>query len=70
LTKEMEQKINPDRTLAFDKATAEDLIQHPQARDLAFWYTLTEDDRTIVYDKLVECITIQNGQVTSVKLRV
>lgn len=70
LLKQIEQKTNPDRTLAFDKATAEDLIQHPQARDLAFWYTLTEDDRNIVYDKLVECITIQNGQVTAVKLRV
>jgi DNA invertase Pin-like site-specific DNA recombinase len=70
LLKQIEQKTNPDRTLTFDQATAEDLIQHPQARDLAFWYTLTEDERNIVYEKLVDRITIQNGQATAVKLRV
>jgi site-specific DNA recombinase len=70
LVKQIQEKTNPNRTLAFDKATAEDLIRHPQARDLAFWYTLTEDDRNVVYDKLVERITIQDGQITAVKLRV
>jgi DNA invertase Pin-like site-specific DNA recombinase len=70
LAKQIQQKSNPNRVLAFDKATAKELIQHPQTRDLAFWYTLTDDDRSIVYNKLVDCITIQAGQVTAVKLHV
>lgn len=70
LFQQIEVKVNPTRAIAFDQATAENLIQHPQSRDLAFWYTLTEDDRNIIYEKLVDRITIQDGQVTAVKLNV
>ena len=70
LEQELAEKLNPDRTLAFIQATAEHIICHPQARELAFWYTLSKSERTVIYDKLVSHVTVSAGKVISVTLKI
>ncbi|MEP1079316.1 recombinase family protein [Leptolyngbya sp. PL-A3] len=71
MEQELAEKLNPNRTLAFTQATAEYIINHPQAKELAFWYTLSKAERTVIYDRLVERATVSSaGQVISVTLHI
>lgn len=71
MKRELAEQLNPDRTLAFIQATAEHIINHPQAKELAFWYTLSERERTEIYDKLIKSVTVSPaGQVIEVTLKI
>jgi hypothetical protein len=44
-------------------------MHHPQTRELAFWYTLSERERTVIYQMLVSRIVVSSaGQVVGVTL--
>jgi site-specific DNA recombinase len=49
---------------------AEDIILHPIAKKINFWYTLTEKERKVLYDKLLDRVIILDKQVAEVKLKV
>ncbi|WP_019488045.1 hypothetical protein [Kamptonema formosum] len=51
-------------------ATAQEIISHPQAKKLTFWYTLTQDERDILYEKLIERVKVDEGKVISVELKI
>jgi hypothetical protein len=51
-------------------ATAKEIISHPQAKKLTFWYTLTQDERDILYEKLIERVKVDEGKVISVELKI
>ena len=52
--KELKILLDQFGHLNFDKASAQDIIRHPNVRQLAFWFALTQEERKIVYDKLVK----------------
>lgn len=56
--------------LNYIKATAQEILRHPHARQLAFWLSLTQEERKTIYDKLVAQVRVRNGVVTSVQLKV
>ena len=70
LEQELAEMLNPNTTTTFIQATAEQILQHPQARELAFWYTLSERDRTVIYHMLVSQIVVSAaGRVVAVTLQ-
>ncbi len=52
------------------EGTAQQIINHPKVRNINFWYTLTESEREAIYYKLVERVSILDGEVISVSLQV
>ena len=69
LERELAEHLNPDQTQAFIQATADHIMHHPQTRELAFWYTLSERERTVIYQMLVSRIVVSSaGQVVGVTL--
>ncbi|MBW4541363.1 MAG: recombinase family protein [Myxacorys chilensis ATA2-1-KO14] len=64
LQRELETEMNRPQEVA------QQIIRHPQARKINFWYTLAKIEREIFYGKLVESVVISNGEVTTVNLRV
>jgi DNA invertase Pin-like site-specific DNA recombinase len=51
-------------------ATLQQIIAHPQARNLNYWNTRTQQEREIFYSKLVQRVVICDGEVTSVSLKI
>jgi DNA invertase Pin-like site-specific DNA recombinase len=51
-------------------ATLQQIISHPQARNLNYWNTRTQQEREIFYSKLVERVVICDGEVISVELKI
>lgn len=49
---------------------AQQILRHPMATKINFWYTLTQKDREIFYDLLLARVVIGEGEVTSVLLKV
>ncbi|MBD1919790.1 recombinase family protein [Microcoleus sp. FACHB-831] len=70
LQKEIESQSNQANNDNFVQATAMQLIRRPEARKKTFWYTLTLEERDIIYDKLVRKIAILDGEVVSVDLTI
>jgi hypothetical protein len=70
LLKQIEEKSAPEGVESFVMATAKEIISHPQAKKLTFWYTLTQDERDIVYEKLIERVKVDEGKVISVELKI
>ncbi|MEB3308821.1 MAG: fdxN element excision recombinase XisF [Snowella sp.] len=54
----------------FSDGTAQQIIRHPYARNLTFWYALTESERSQIYYKLVNKVVISHEFATSVHLKV
>lgn len=52
------------------EGTAQQIINHPKAKNLNFWYTLTESEREVIYYKLVERVFLLAGEVISISLHV
>jgi DNA invertase Pin-like site-specific DNA recombinase len=50
-------------------ATLQQIIGHPQARNINYWNTRTQQEREIFYIKLVERVVIGDGEVISVSLK-
>ncbi|HET8686073.1 MAG TPA: recombinase zinc beta ribbon domain-containing protein, partial [Methanosarcina sp.] len=46
------------------------LLSYPQARKINFWYTLTQEERLIFYEKLVNRVETQGKEVCAVILNV
>lgn len=62
------EEINPFVSDSLLNKTAEELIR--AGNNLAIWYTLSNDDKVKIYHKLVQRITIRNGEVESVILKI
>lgn len=62
-TKRLEQSVPVE-------GTAQQIIRHPMAKNINFWYSLTYQEREVLYDKLVEKVCIFNGEAISVFLHV
>jgi hypothetical protein len=70
LKKEIELQSSQTNNSNFVQATAMELIRRPEARKKTFWYTLTLEERDILYDKLIRKIAILDGEVVSVELTI
>jgi DNA invertase Pin-like site-specific DNA recombinase len=70
LLKQIEEKSAPEGVESFVMATAKEIISHPQSKKLTFWYTLTQDERDILYEKLIERVKVDEGKVISVELKI
>jgi predicted RNA-binding protein with PIN domain len=70
LLKQIEEKSAPEGVESFVMTTAKEIISHPQAKKLTFWYTLTQDERDILYEKLIERVKVDEGKVISVELKI
>jgi site-specific DNA recombinase len=70
LRKEIKEKSAPEGVESFVMATAQKIMSHPQAKKLTFWYTLTQDERDILYEKLIERVKVDEGKVISVELKI
>lgn len=70
LIKEIESLSSQVNGENFVQATAMQIIRRPEARKKTFWYTLTLEERDIIYDKLVRKIAILDGDVVSVGLTI
>jgi DNA invertase Pin-like site-specific DNA recombinase len=46
------------------------LLQIPETRQINFWYTLTQEERKIFYERLVNRVSIVDGKVVSVDLKI
>jgi hypothetical protein len=62
------QEIELERSKTNDIATQ--LLSHPSARKINFWYNLLHEEREIFYDQLLERVVINDGEVTEVALKV
>lgn len=70
LIKQIESLTSNSEQENFENATATEILSYPYAKHLGFWYTLSVQEREIVYEKLIERISILHGEVVSVELRV
>ena len=68
--KELKTLLDQFGHLNFDKASAEEIIRHPNVRQLAFWFALTQEEREIIYAKLVKQVLAVDGAVTAVYLSI
>jgi DNA invertase Pin-like site-specific DNA recombinase len=62
------EEINPFVSDSLLNKTAEELIR--AGNNLAIWHMLSNDDKVKIYHKLVQRITIHNGEVESVILKI
>jgi hypothetical protein len=70
LMKEIESLSTQTGQENFVQATAWQILSHPEARKKSFWYTLTLEERDIIYDKLVRKVAILDGEIVSVDLTI
>ena len=54
----------------FSDGNAQQMINHPHARNLTFWYSLTETERSHIYYKLVDKVFVSHKSVFAVHLKV
>lgn len=64
---QIQGELNPFRHNALDTKTAEEIIQ--AGNNLLIWYTLSTDEKVDVYQKIVQDITVYNGEIRSVVLK-
>lgn len=62
------QEIEGERSKTNDIATQ--MLCHPSARKINFWYSLTQEEREIFYNQLLERVVLLDGEVTEVLLKV
>ena len=67
MVRKIEELLNPEDD-DFSQATAQQILSYPYARHLGFWYTLSIQERELVYEKLIKRVAIDNGKVVSVDL--
>lgn len=70
LIKQIKSLENQAKLFNFETATALEVLQHTQARKLPFWYTLTEEEREIIYEKLVRKVFVLGEEVIDIELNV
>jgi DNA invertase Pin-like site-specific DNA recombinase len=62
------EEVNPFLSESLASKTAEEIIR--AGNNLAIWHTLSNDDKVKIYHKIVQRITIYNGEVKSVILQI
>ena len=62
------EEVNPFLSESLASKTAEEIIR--AGNNLAIWHTLGNDDKVKIYHKIVQRITIHNGEVKSVVLKI
>lgn len=62
------EEINPFLSDSIASKTAEEIIL--AGNNLAVWHTLSNDDKFKIYRKIIQRITIHNGEVKSVVLKI
>lgn len=70
LLQEIERVSTQMSVINLETATAQQIISHPQARDLGFWYTRTYQERELLYEKLLHKVLIRDGAVVAVELKI
>jgi DNA invertase Pin-like site-specific DNA recombinase len=62
------KEIEIERSQTDDSATQ--MLCHPTAQKINFWYSLTQEEREIFYNQLLERVVLLDGEVTEVLLKV
>lgn len=62
------KEIEIERTQVNDIATQ--MLSHPSAMKINFWYSLTQEEREIFYNQLLQRVVILDAEVTEVLLKV
>ncbi len=62
------KQIEIERSQTNDIATQ--MLCHPMSRKINFWYSLTQEEREIFYNHLLERVVISDGEVAEVVLKV
>jgi hypothetical protein len=70
LIKEIESRSSQVNGENFIQATARQIIRCPEAKKKTFWYTLTQEERDVIYDKLIRKVAILDGVIVSVNLTI
>ncbi len=70
LIKEIESRSSQVNGENFIQATARQILSHPEARKKNLWYTLTREERDVIYDKLIRKVAILDGVIVSVDLTI
>ncbi len=70
LNKQIEAALKQSNSDDFSTATAKEILSHPYASHLGFWYTLNQEEREIIYEKLIQSVSIHKGEVVEVKLTI
>ena len=65
---EIAEDINPFLSNSLEQKSAEEIIR--AGNNLAIWHTLSNDEKVVVYRKLIHKITIRNAEVESVVLKI
>lgn len=69
IVRKIEELLNP-KNEDFSRATAQQILSYPYAKHLGFWYTLSLEEREIIYEKLIKRVAILDGKVVSVELQI
>ncbi len=69
IQQEIEQLLHFKESRLTADSTAVQIMHHAQARNLNFWYTLTQAEREIMYLKLVERVVLLGGKEIQVDLK-
>jgi DNA invertase Pin-like site-specific DNA recombinase len=64
---QIKEELNPFAHNALDTKTAEEIIQ--AGNNLLIWYTLSTDEKVDIYRKIVQRVTVYNGEINSVFLQ-
>jgi site-specific DNA recombinase len=67
LRQQMQDELNPFSQRALERKTAQEIIQ--AGNNLVVWNLLTADEKVAIIPRLVERITVANGQVKSIILK-
>jgi len=66
--KKLLQEIEIERSQTNDIATQ--MLYHPISQKINFWYSLTQEEREIFYNQLLDRVVLLDGEVTEVLLKV
>ncbi|WP_416670426.1 recombinase family protein [Egbenema bharatensis] len=67
LVQEIERLEVQSELFLLESATAHEIMNHPQARDLSFWHTRTYQERELLYEKLLNRILVRDGKVVAIE---
>ncbi|MBD2028254.1 recombinase zinc beta ribbon domain-containing protein, partial [Leptolyngbya sp. FACHB-711] len=68
MQKELQEFIRNSQYLTFVSASAEEILMSLYARNVAFWYSLIQQERELLYGMLVRRVMVRDGEVVSVVL--
>lgn len=69
LMQEIERLEVQSELFLLESATAQEIMNHPQASDLGFWHTRTYQERESLYEKILNKILVRGGEVVAIELK-